>query len=412
MLWLIFWGTIVTCGGFGCYFMYDLYDENEKLSKKLAEMQTKFHNRQTELNKVTVERETHNNHISRLNKEIFALKVQMNEEAQRCSRLIERVRNLETEKSTLERKLQLNAQTQARLEQEIDELKAGNGLMTIRGGEVRNDVLYSLQMIFNYLQMVIPKEFPGILKKNTVLILNTIIDKSGQSHAAFILPPLVAINGYLIFTTKNMLGKIDASKSDLTLLKLLLNRYLLTNINKTRYAKIIFPFLDVLAKHWLTVELKLTQTGDSTFALYAYLHDPRGGGLLQVNDFQILSTTIEDCLNAKYSHVTLDTYRVASPYQSCRQSKPDRISCGPLVIKEIGMRLRDDTLDRSIPYQYGASEIVQQQHETYRAFVPYRVDALSIIATNRYRFLARTMGKNYRKEEGQSEKVKIELTHN
>lgn len=364
----------------------DLQRRNQAQQNQIHGLQIQFDNLQNQLTAAIAERDRLIITVGQLNQQIVA-------EIERNGVYAARVRDLERELAANELRLQQNDQRVDQLQQQIDELNAGDGISAMNPSEVRSDVLYSLPTVFDYLQKVVPKEFPGFILRNNLLISHAIIDKSGHSHTSAILPPLVAINDHLIFTTRQVLARIDAGKSDLSALQLLLNRYLLQNLNTTSYAKIIFPFLDMSKKHWLTAELKLTQKDDNNFELLAYSHDPRGGGLWRLQDFQTMATEIASCLKAKWPNAKLQIQRVASPYQSCRQSKPDRISCGPLVIKEIGMRLKDDSLDRRSPYEYGATEIVQQQIEIYKTCTSRQADSLSKIATNRYQFLTRTMGK-------------------
>lgn len=392
--------------------------ETKELSRTLSSKEKELRELRKELERINAERKSLQSEIDRLNVRIKSYKIQIatlkqkdRNNGESLSRLRERVQDLESQMADKECELNNCDQEKERLKQEIDELRAGDGLSPSSQGAIPSDVLYPLPTIFDYLRKILPKQFPIFIIHNDLLISRPMLDKTGQSHIAAILPPLVAINANLIFTTNNVLTKDECSQSDLARLQLLLNRYLLSNL-KRNYAKIIFPFLDMSRKHWLTAEFKLTQKDDRICELQAYLHDPRGGGLLQEQDFQILATTIEECLKAKWPNVMLQTCHVASPYQSCRQSKPDRISCGPLVIKEISMRLKDETLDRNIPYQYGASEIVQQQKEAYsKACDSYRTDSVSVIATDRYRFLARTMGRKYQEAKSDQEKINIRLTY-
>ncbi|NNM60244.1 MAG: hypothetical protein HKM04_10590 [Legionellales bacterium] len=122
--------------------------------------------------------------------------------------------------------------------------------------------------------------------------------------------------------------------------------------NITEYAKILCPVL--IKRHWHTLELAIDSRHPKI--INAFLHDPMGGGHLLPK----LAESLSSILKLHY-HPDITLLTPISPYCSERQSKADKISCGPIVIQEIHKRINGESLDRRIPYEFGASELVAKQ---------------------------------------------------
>lgn len=258
----------------------------------------------------------------------------------------------------LEQLLQARLQENIELQRRIEEIGGGNSISNI----YYQNSYYSSWHLDNYLTSLINNKLGGF--ENEFLMERKFADSSGGNYQLMLLPSITS--------DKTSIEKLNSYVNNSSF-ELLLNR-----INANNDGKIIFPYLDLIKRHWHTAEL-IIRENSSNYIIASFIHDPRGGGKMP----EELANKIQCIINSKIQKLypgaapVFNTYE--SPYKTCRQSKADKISCGPVIAREIEMRIRGKNLDRSIPYEFGASELVTKQQKT--------TDTLNMIAFKRYQFL-------------------------
>lgn len=226
---------------------------------------------------------------------------------------------------------------------------------------------YSFYEIDRCLHKAIINRFSGYTMGCQFLLTQVMKTAQGQTLRTLLLPS-ISLSLYGLARLRSSLNTSELTQ-------------LVSYMTEGNSGKIIFPYLDIETKHWSTVEIRLKRTQQGQYSVLYMLHDPRGKG--QIKDS--LKKQLHEIIEAKIKEFDQSTMCVASssesPYHTCRQSKPDKISCGPIVVKEIEKRILEESLDRPIPYEFGACEIVEQQLLDVH-------DDLRDLAKRRHEFLA------------------------
>lgn len=135
-------------------------------------------------------------------------------------------------------------------------------------------------------------------------------------------------------------------------------------------SKILFPY-NIQGNHWILAEICLEKQEAKNEAKCSYKvevmgHNPYGGGKISEQEFEKLSSAIQDRLIKLNPHLRdfIAITNKESPYTSARQATKDQNSCGVIVAEELLKRINDETLLRSAGcYPVGCREVRDAQRE-------------------------------------------------
>lgn len=314
----------VVSSGFGAKIVYDQDQKNEQANVisqqnlKIAEIQKRV--------------EKYRNKAKKLATSIATIKANNDQLEQAKTSADAAETKHQNEIDALTKKLQAANRKIDDLQKKIDELGGGVSYPS----ELEVQCYYSSADINRCLNAVIFSKMPDIVYKDDCFIA-----KNTNQQSVLLLPAIIS--------------GIKAIQQ----LNHFLNRTnLMALMNDSTMGRVVFPYLDKTNNHWNTIELIIHKNKHSQYAINCSLHDPRGGGILP----NYIADELRNIFKKNY-HSEIELEITPSRFQSCRQSKPDKISCGPIVVEEILLLLNQKSLDRQIPYGYGASEIVARHGE-------------------------------------------------
>lgn len=131
----------------------------------------------------------------------------------------------------------------------------------------------------------------------------------------------------------------------------------ITEQNSEIAIKILFPY-NITQSHWLTGEITIIKK-ELDFAITMKVHDPYGGGQMNLRNRQVLRGVIRNkidtiCAGAKF------TWSFPESKYMARQASGDTVLCGGIVEEDIFLRVRGKSLNRQV-YPIGAPAL-QQYH--------------------------------------------------
>ncbi len=213
--------------------------------------------------------------------------------------------------------------------------QAGGGIYNV---DVGNHLDYYSCFYTVDIMTIILKDYLAKRGKQLIHSYIDISELSNASDSAYVLAPLLSSE------TALLAGYIEKAVSNLP-------------TSDHLPVKLLIPYLDLEKNHWQTLEIQI-KTSDCKNKINFYLHNPKGSGSISIE-------TQKNLINQfNVSEINFQLNFPQSPYLTSRQSKVDKISCGPIVAHEILLRLDNKSLDRTIPYAYGASEMIKQQFES------------------------------------------------
>lgn len=331
-------GLAVAGGAVG----YDAHKrtEVEKLLGQLRDLQRNIDGLTTRLNSLQAERESL----------VTQLQIARNNNYQferNIGQLQRNYQNAQTRIDELQRERSGNHSKISTLRRRLEELgvaAGGNGFFENKKYSV---YYYSFLEMDRCLNAAINHRFLGFAPKCQFLLATEMSSVKNKRFCTFILPS-VSLSQYGLMRLYSNLNTEEFVT-------------FLSRLAPQLDGRLIFPYLVLDTKHWVTVEIQIQKNAHHQFHINYTLHDPRGKGQIQACLTEKLQTILQSQISTLYKDAVITSSNSESPYQSCRQSKPDKISCGPIVIKEIEKRIMDQSLDRQIPYEFGAWEIVSDQ---------------------------------------------------
>jgi len=306
---------------------------------------------------------TNNTQIANLQLQISTHQGNNQQNQDAINGLQQQVTTLLGQNETLQQQVTTHQNTIQDLQEEIEELGGK--------GNVKGMFLNSTYKTLYYSAKIMQKTISSSLQNKNIGFIsqgNYFLKQNSQNDYSVAFMPV----------TSNRINSLCKQISTM-----LCNEYERLKPSEGFAIKIVYPYLDLVNKHWLTGEINITLVKDSV-CINNYLHDPRGLGKMPDKQASVVSKKLNVCLTTLGGDKTISFNNGVSPYQSARQSLVDKISCGPIVVKECLRRFQNKDLNRTIPYQFGATELVKKQRSVLEKSGS---KVLSKFSQNRYRFL-------------------------
>lgn len=274
------------------------------------------------------------------------------------------------------------------LEQEKEE-NGGNGYLNSKD---YSKLYYGSYHLQNYLQTAVMNHLGGYTCSSRLLLARSFQNLAGETYRVMVLPPVTSRETGL----QRLAFCLNASE-------------FIDSLSGIENLKLVFPYLDLDAGHWHTAEVIINRNSPTDYKITIYLHDPRGGGQAPTLLIRRLDYLVTEKIKTINSQANIQFEILGSPYKTCRQSKPDKISCGPIVGEEVILRIQDKSLDRCIPYEFGTSEIVHKQKSELDSL--QEKNALSLIESRRYQFLSNHVSGSFNSISNQSNEAEVVLVN-